>query len=295
MDANLQNVRIQPIRVLSDERIQTDILRLDLFHPIVSGNKWFKLQYYLEEALVSQKKTIATFGGAFSNHIVATAFAAAELGLNSIGIIRGEKTGNSPTLRDAASYGMNLVYIDRNEYQNKDKIRHKFPDPGIYWVNEGGYGHIGAKGASVIIRLFDTTYYSHILCAVGTGTMMSGLINAVQPEQNVVGISILKNHFGLEKEMTSLLSETASQKRFSLIPDYHFGGYARQTPELFDFMNWLWENEQIPTDIVYTSKLVFAVKDLLNKGIFPEGSRLLIIHSGGIQGNRSVFPGKLCF
>jgi len=296
MKEYIQNIKIQKLGHFSNELISTDILRLDLLHPVVSGNKWFKLQYYLQEALDTDKNTVASFGGAYSNHIVAMAFAAKEMGLKSIGVIRGEAaTTLSPTLLQAKEYGMELRFVDRERYRNKEKMIQEWNDSGLYWINEGGYGPIGAKGAADILTILDTSPYTHILCAVGTGTMMAGLIKTARPRQEVVGISVLKNHIALEDEIRWLLGPAEKQRSFSLLHDYHFGGYAKHPPGLIAFMRDTWLTEKVPTDIVYTSKLLFAVKDLIEKNYFPPRSKLLLVHSGGLQGNKSLEPDRLPF
>jgi len=292
----LQNITLHPLKHFSNELVCADILRLDLLHPVVSGNKWFKLQYYLQDALANEKNTIATFGGAYSNHIVATAFTAKEAGLKSIGFIRGEMVAQlSLTLLQATDYGMELRFIDRERYHNKEQIMQEWDRPDMYWIMEGGYGEPGAKGAADMLTIRDTSEYTHILCAVGTGTMMAGLIKSAKSNQEVIGISVLKNHFGLEKEVRSLLSSEENQQAFSLMHDYHFGGYAKHPEELIEFMKDIWLTEKVPTDIVYTSKLLFAARDLIQKKYFPPGSKLLLIHSGGLQGNNSLQPGRLPF
>ena len=296
MKEYIQNIKIQKLGHFSNELISTDILRLDLLHPVVSGNKWFKLQYYLQEALDTNKNRVASFGGAYSNHIVAMAFAAKEMGLQSIGVIRGEAASTlSPTLLQAKEYGMELRFVDRERYRNKEKMIQEWNDSGLYWINEGGYGPIGAKGAADILTILDTSTYTHILCAVGTGTMMAGLIKTARPRQEVVGISVLKNHITLEDEIRCLLGPAEKQLSFSLLHDYHFGGYAKHPPGLIAFMRDTWLTEKVPTDIVYTSKLFFAVKDLTEKNYFPPGSKLLLVHSGGLQGNKSLEPDRLPF
>jgi 1-aminocyclopropane-1-carboxylate deaminase len=296
MIESLQNNSVQRLRSLSAKDMPVDILRLDRLHPVVSGNKWFKLKYYLQDALAQQKTTIASFGGAYSNHIVAIAFAAKEAGLKSIGFIRGEISAHSsPTLQQAMDYGMEVIYVDREAFRHKASIRQQYPDPGYYWVMEGGYGELGSRGAADILRIADTSSYTHILCAVGTGTMLSGLVRAALPEQRVIGISVLKNNAGIEAETRFLLGDEYRNKSFSINHDYHFGGYAKHPEPLIIFMRELWETEQLPTDIVYTSKLLFAAKDLLSKNNFPPQARILLIHSGGLQGNRSLPPGTLPF
>lgn len=296
MKEYLQNCKLQQLNHFSTELVRVDILRIDLLHPVVSGNKWFKLQYYLQEALDTHKNKIATFGGAYSNHIVATAFAAKEMGLASIGFIRGEMLPElSPTLLQAQKYGMELRFIDRTLYRNKEKIIQEWNQPGLYWIMEGGYGVTGAKGAADILTILDTSQYTHILCAVGTGTMMAGLIKRARANQQVIGISVLKNHFGLEKEVRWLLNPQENQQLFSILHDYHFGGYAKHPEELITFIKDTWLTEQVPTDIVYTSKLLFATKDLIKRNYFPPESKLLLIHSGGLQGNNFLQPERLPF
>jgi 1-aminocyclopropane-1-carboxylate deaminase len=292
----MQKIMLQRLPGLSTQGIETDILRLDQLHPVVSGNKWFKLKYYLRDALDTGCTGVCTFGGAYSNHIVATAYAASAAGLTSLGYIRGDAAGPpSPTLLQAASFGMELRFLSREEYSAKASLVNRSEGKNIYWINEGGYGALGAKGAAGILELVPAGWYTHILCAVGTGTMMAGLIKAAAPGQQVIGISVLKNHRGLEKEVSELLGPAEMAKPFGILHDYHFGGYAKHPPALIGYMNKLWQTESLPTDIVYTSKLLFAAQDLVIKNHFPAGSRVLLIHSGGLQGNASLPAGTLLF
>ncbi|HEX8356222.1 MAG TPA: pyridoxal-phosphate dependent enzyme, partial [Segetibacter sp.] len=192
-----QKVNIQPIEAqwLHNGQLTLDVLRLDELHPIISGNKWFKLQYYLHEALELQKQTVATFGGAWSNHIIATAFACKEAGLRSLGIIRGEEPKQlSPTLQYAMDYGMKLHFVSRERYRNKQAVKAGISDTDHYWIDEGGFGLTGAKGASEILQLVNSSTYSHIICAVGTGTMLAGLLIAANEGQQLIGISSMKGN-----------------------------------------------------------------------------------------------------
>ena len=286
-----------------------DVLRLDRLHPVVSGNKWFKLKKHLELAAGSP---ILTFGGAWSNHLVATAYAAHEAGLASIGIIRGERPQTlSSALQDAIAYGMQLEFISREGYTQKtmpgflQTLKTRYP--GAYVIPEGGGGWPGIVGSEDILRIVPTAGYSHILCAVGTGTTWMGLIRAALPGQTVVGIPVLKGlstrsetdpdgHLSLLSRIDpdgKLTPEQTGKAR--LLPDYHFGGYARHPPELLEFMNRLYRTSGIPTDIVYTGKLFYAVEDVFSRHYFPPLSQLLVIHSGGLQGNRSLPQGTLVF
>ena len=290
---NIQNIHIQPLTGFAGNGIQTDILRLDLLHPVISGNKWFKLKYYLEEAKKEHAVCLASFGGAYSNHIVALACAAKEKGVKSMGFIRGdESTPLSATLLQAQAYGMQFIFVGREAYRDKEAITQQYHQPGWYWIPEGGYGTLGAKGAADILKTADCSAYTHILCATGTGTMMSGLILSAQPHQKIIGISVLKNHLSLEEEIKALLP-LASHASFECIHGYHFGGYAKHPENLLAFMHELWQHDALPTDIVYTAKLCYAVKDLIAKKQFPVNSKLLLIHSGGLQGNRSLAQGSL--
>lgn len=276
----------------AERNISIKILRLDKLHPLVSGNKFFKLRFYLEEAQHQGKKTIITFGGPFSNHIIATAAACNMNGFKSIGIIRGERPKNfSHTLQQASFLGMELVFISREEYRRKI-VPEELLTHDCYVVNEGGSGHIGAMGAATIAQYFLSSTFTHICCAVGTGTMMAGLMNAC-PDSSIIGVSVLKNNLEIDEAIRLLLED--KNRMFSTIHDYHFGGYAKYQPRLIDFMNQFFQETGIPSDFVYTGKLLYAVMDLIKKNYFPSGSRLLVIHSGGLQGNLSLAKGTLIF
>lgn len=282
-----------PDEISGDHRIEVSVLRLDKIHPDISGNKWFKLKYYLEEALSKKKKNIVTFGGAWSNHIVAAAAACQLKGINATGIIRGEEPGEfSPTLREAREMGMQLVFISREDYKIK-KIPAELSTDEYYIIPEGGYGRKGAEGAAEITEHCNKEKYTHIVCAAGTGTMLTGLIIAALPQQKLTGISVLKNNKELEENVKYLLNNDSSE--FQIVHDYHFGGYAKYTNELLSFMNEFYRQTEIPSDFVYTGKLFFAVTDLIRKKKIPSGSRLLVIHSGGLQGNASLDKRTLIF
>ncbi|WP_343306105.1 pyridoxal-phosphate dependent enzyme [Chitinophaga niabensis] len=321
---------LQPIHTTwLPEHIQAAMLRLDQLDPLVSGNKWFKLKYNLEAAA---GKPIVTFGGAWSNHILATAAACKMKGLRCTGIIRGERPAVlSTTLEQASSMGMQLVFVSREDYKlltDADDVgaddhmyaAYQLDDdiipPNAYVIPEGGHNALGVKGCSEILSLADTKDFTHIICSVGTGTTLAGLINStVEGSENmveevlhdlaqlvtgdpghvvqkVIGISALKGAFSLQAQIESLL---ISPGPWELLHDYHEGGYGKISPELIDFMNDFYRQTHIPLDRVYTGKMVFAVKKLVEQGYFPANSRLLLIHSGGLQGNDSLLPDVLCF
>jgi len=282
------NILVQTVdpQFYNGQDVLWDVLRTDFIHPVCSGNKFFKLKYYLLEAIQKNCTTIVTSGGAWSNHIVATAFAARASGLQAVGRIRGERPRiMSDTLRDASAMGMALEFMARNEFPGQVSAQ-----TGAYEIPAGGYGQAGAMGAAEMLDHADKHSYTHILCAVGTGTMLAGLRLAATSTQEVLGVAILK-HQGIGNECEALLPGLSCP----IIHDYHFGGYARKNGELLDFMNRFYRATGIPTDFVYTGKLMYSVLDLIQKKHFPAGSRILTIHSGGLQGNKSLKKGELEF
>jgi 1-aminocyclopropane-1-carboxylate deaminase len=293
---NNNNIYIQDISELSNNTLNINILRADVIDPVVSGNKWFKLQFYVKDAIAAGKTTLATFGGPYSNHIVAASKYGASMGLQTIGFIRGEKPVTlSPTLIDAMENGMTLHFVSREDFDQTEKIISHNQDPSWAWIPEGGYGITGAEGAKSMLTIKDTTSFDTIICAVGTGTMMAGIIKAAAPHQKIIGISVLKNNMSIDAEINALLTPEESTKNFEIIHGYDFGGYAKHTPTLIDFMNDCYKNLELPLDFVYTAKLLYAVQDLASKGKFEPTSKVLLIHSGGLQGNRSFKKGTLIF
>ncbi len=294
---NFGNIEIDKIVAhwLSSKEITLDVLRLDKIHPIISGNKAFKLKFYIAKALLHSKSTIATFGGAWSNHIVATAFASKMAGLKSVGIIRGDQLPDlSTTLSSAIEYGMELHFVTRENYKDKGQLMKRYDSADFFWINEGGYGELGAKGAEEILQVANTSNYTHIVAAVGTGTMLAGLVRSALPHQKIIGISAMRGNFELEQQVINLLPANNSYK-LCIIHDYHFGGFGKHSQQLLDFIKEMYKNHRLPLDIVYTGKLMYGVKDLISNNYFDIGSKLLIIHSGGLQGNSSLGDKVLTF
>ncbi|QEC70162.1 pyridoxal-phosphate dependent enzyme [Panacibacter ginsenosidivorans] len=294
---HLEKIITQPIEVnwLHSNNTKLNVLRLDLIHPVISGNKWFKLKYYLATALANKSASIGTFGGAYSNHIVAVAYACKTSGINSIGIIRGEEPSVlSDTLLDAKHYGMKLHFVNRAAYRDTEIIKQHFED--TYWIEEGGYGTEGVKGAAEILAFAKNSQnYSHIICAVGTGTMMAGIIQSAQSHQTIIGISTMKGNFALHEKVKNLLDDKNQNNKYKIMHEYHFGGYAKHPSQLLQFMNETWQHQQLPTDIVYTAKAFYATKQMILENTIPKGSNVLMIHSGGLQGNRSLPDNTLLF
>jgi 1-aminocyclopropane-1-carboxylate deaminase/D-cysteine desulfhydrase-like pyridoxal-dependent ACC family enzyme len=296
-DINKPNIQKLEDHLFLRQKIEVDVLRLDKIHTIISGNKWFKLKNYLFEAESWGKKGVITFGGAYSNYLLATAYSCKLSGLRSIGIVRGEEPAiYSSTLLDLKSYGMELKFYPREIFKDHDlKINLQETYPDFLLVEEGGRGLPGIKGAEEILQVYDTRLYSHIICAVGTGTMITGMINASISHQQVIGIPVLKIKNLQDAEISEYIKDHSRSENFYLQPDFHFGGYAKKNAELIHFMNRFYTKHQIPTDFVYTGKLFYGTIKMIEQGFFVTGSKLLVIHSGGLQGNRSLPEGTFHF
>ncbi|MEN2487913.1 pyridoxal-phosphate dependent enzyme [Flavobacterium sp. B11] len=276
----------QNINIQFPNDISLTIKREDLIHPFVSGNKFRKLKYNLLQAKVENKKTLLTFGGAFSNHIAAVAYAGMEQGFKTIGIIRGDELLNkieeNPTLKFAQENGMQFEFVSREEYRLKNeesflqKLQDKFGD--FYLVPEGGTNELAVKGCEEILTVEDAVF-NYVCCAVGTGGTISGLINNSLPNQKILGFPALKGDF-----LTDEIRIFANKDNWNLVSDYHFGGYGKINLELIEFINAFFEKTKVPLDPIYTGKMVFGVIDLIGKNYFPPHSKILLIHTGGLQG-----------
>ncbi|RFS19834.1 pyridoxal-phosphate dependent enzyme [Chitinophaga silvatica] len=291
---DLSNITLDTLKAgWISPHLHAAVLRLDKLHPEVSGNKWFKLKYNISIAR-ENNKGILTFGGAYSNHIAATAMACKLANIPCIGIIRGEELEQNlnHTLKLAKDNGMQLRFTDRNSYRNKTSFATQYPDYLI--VPEGGHNAAGAKGCEEILTIHPTNDYSHILCAAGTGTTLAGLINSAAPHQKVIGIPVLKGATFLEQEVAALLSPD-HRAEWELLYQFHGGGYGKSSRELINFMNSLYQETLLPTDIIYTGKMLMAFHQLSLQSWFPAGSRVLMIHTGGLQGNLSLAPNVLLF
>jgi 1-aminocyclopropane-1-carboxylate deaminase len=286
--------------LFEEKQVNVSVLRLDQIHPVVSGNKLFKLHYFLLNALQSSHKTILTFGGAWSNHLAATAYACSLLGLKSIGIVRGEEPIQlSTTLQQCKDDGMQLKFISRQQFAKKDDaafIRSlQNQTGGCTIVPEGGYHPLGAKGAALIMDLANDKDYTHLCTAMGTATTIAGLLMAASPTQIITGIPVLKGITDMEERINYLAGYNSLPRNFELLNDYHFGGYAKKTGELIQFMNQCWLQHKLPLDFVYTAKMFYAVTDSIRNDHFRKGSNILCLHTGGLQGNRSLPVNTLTF
>jgi 1-aminocyclopropane-1-carboxylate deaminase len=271
---------------IKNSNVTLYIKREDLLHPYISGNKFRKLKYNLVEAQEQKKETLLTFGGAFSNHILAVAAAGKQNGFKSIGIIRGEelrkKIAENPTLQKAQNFGMIFDFVSREAYRNKasvefvDTLHQKYGD--FYLLPEGGTNALAVKGCEEILNDEDFVF-DYICCAIGTGGTIAGIINASKNNQKVLGFPALKGDF-IRQDIRSF----AHNENWELISDYHFGGYGKVSEELINFINDFNQTYKIPLDPIYTGKMVFGVLDLIQKKWFPDNAKILMIHTGGLQG-----------
>ncbi len=276
--------------VLSNASVKLFIKREDLIHPFVSGNKFRKLKYNLIEARNQNHKTLLTFGGAYSNHIAAVAFAGKENGFKTIGVVRGDELGSkisqNPTLKFCQDNGMEFVFVSREHYRLKNTedfiscLKNDFGN--FYLIPEGGTNDLAIRGCEEILTMEDKKY-NYICCALGTGGTIAGIINSSSSQQQVLGFPSLKGDF-IKEDIRKL----AKNENWELISEYHFGGYGKVSSELIEFINDFYKKYFIPLDPIYTGKMVFGIIDLISKNYFPQNSKILLIHTGGIQGIKGM-------
>lgn len=278
--------------LLKAKGIHLVIKREDELHPIVSGNKFRKLKYNVLEALKQQKKVLLTFGGAYSNHIAAAATAGKYYGIPTVGVIRGEELAakmpellqRNPTLAQAVSEGMHLKFVSREAYRSKTTpeflaaLQEEFGN--YYLVPEGGTNTLAVKGCEEILIEEDKKFH-YICAAVGTGGTLSGIINAAEATQHILGFPALKGDF-LQAELKQFVTDNTKQYR--LISEYHFGGYAKWNDALISFINAFKLATSIPLEPIYTGKMLFGLFDMIAKDQFKPGTRILVVHTGGLQG-----------
>ena len=289
----MENNRNQIIdfKLLDEKGVTLVIKREDEIHPYISGNKYRKLKYNLEEAKKQGMKNLVSFGGAYSNHISALSFAGKEYGFETLGIIRGDELGDdlektltqNPTLRFAHENGMKFKFVSREVYREKDnpgfKKELKSELGEFYWIPEGGTNDLAIKGCEEILTNKDKEF-DFICVAIGTGGTISGIINKATDQQTVLGFPSLKSEF-----LEAIIQEkTMPDKQWKLIHAYHFGGYAKINKNLISFINDFYQQTAIPLDPVYTGKMMFGMMDLVQKDFFNRNSSILMVHTGGLQG-----------
>lgn len=283
----LRTIPIELIKhaVLEKVGVSLYLKREDRLHPFVSGNKFRKLKYNILQAKIENKGTVLTYGGAYSNHIAAVAAAGKITGLKTIGVIRGEELATEPlneTLRFAKECGMRLQYISREAYREKEEaeaialLQKEFG--AFYRIPEGGTNALAVKGCEEIITEADKAY-DYLAVSVGTGGTIAGIIEASDARQHVLGFSALKGAF-----QHSEIKKHTQKDNFTVTDRYCFGGYAKVTPALIEFMNSFKQETGIRLDPVYTGKMIFGIFALAETGYFKKNSRILAVHTGGLQG-----------
>ena len=285
------------VAVCTQRGVTLHVKRLDLLHPHVQGNKWYKLKYNIDRALASEHKTLLTFGGAWSNHIYATAAAGKLAGLRTIGIIRGEEPSDySNTLRFAKEQGMELKFVSRLDYEERatEEFKAWLHDEygSFHLVPEGGSNYYGVNGCMEILTTADLQTYSHVACACGTGATLAGMLLGSKSQSQFIGFSALKGGDFLRDEVVKHIEyflmdrELAEEYRsqFTIETDYHFGGYGKWNEELISFIQQIEREHSLPLDQVYTGKAFFGLLKKIEDGEFEQGNKVLFIHTGGLQG-----------
>jgi len=294
------NIPLMPIYedFLADKNIELSVLREDLIHPQISGNKWRKLKYNIQEAKNRKFSKLITFGGAYSNHIAATAAAGKEFGMETVGIIRGEETFPlNNTLQNAVNNGMKLKYVSRELYRNEkynatflETLKHEFGE--FYLVPEGGSNAFAVKGCAEIKNNIIVDF-DMIACACGTGGTIAGIIASLDNSKEVIGFPALKGGEFLKSDIQQLLNEYSTvfkekiaNNNWHLNTDYHFGGYGKINQELVDFINDFKQRHKIPLDLIYTGKMLFGIYQIAKTSNFFNNKKIVVVHTGGLQGNK---------
>jgi 1-aminocyclopropane-1-carboxylate deaminase len=262
--------------------------REDLLHPTISGNKFRKLKYNLIAAREQGINTLLTFGGAYSNHISAVAAAGSEYGFKTIGVIRGDelinKIQDNPTLTLAQENGMQLYFVSRTNYRHKSdlafiaQLKQQFGE--FYLLPEGGTNALAVQGCVEILTEEDREFFDVVCCAVGTGGTIAGVIESSNDKQKILGFSALKGNFLIDE-----IKQWTTRTHWDLCLDYHFGGYAKTTPELLTFIDVFQAKTHLEIEPIYTGKMLFGIFDLIKRGYFAKNSKILAIHTGGLQRN----------
>ena len=274
-----------PNEIFSQHQVDVKLLRLDTIHPLVNGNKHFKLKYNLQNAIEQKFDGILTFGGQYSNHIFAAAAAAKQHGIKSVGVVVGNENELTSTLQFAQSCGTSLHFVNRQTYRQKDKpefiaqLQHQYPNH--YIIPEGGSNELAVKGCAEIPSLVEEDF-DYIITACGTGGTLAGLAKGIQLHQKAIGISVLKGEGTLSDAIRSLHGNHQLEN-WEVITGYHFGGYAKPNDEVNNFIQEFYQSTNIQLEHIYTAKMMLAIIDLVQKEYFPKGSRIIALHTGGLQ------------
>jgi 1-aminocyclopropane-1-carboxylate deaminase len=281
MDCNFPIPEITRINLPNSQPYHLDMLRLDLIHPTISGNKWYKLLPQFNNS--SEIKKVVTMGGAFSNHLHATAFYCNRLQLESVAYVRGDEVTND-TLNDCKNWGMSLKFLPRSIFDafvNDSSLLVAELEADSLFIPMGGFNKEGMHGTEMILNAVQSANYDYIVTPVGTGTTYIGLLNTSTKHQHVIGIASVKD----KKLVDNIQSHTSKKVQINF--DYTFGGFAKVNTHLIDFITSFKADNNIWLDVVYTGKMMFAINDWIDKRIFPNDVKILCLHTGGLQGNRS--------
>lgn len=275
---------------LSQHDIELWIKRDDQLHPIISGNKWRKLKYLVNHALELNAHTLISMGGAYSNHLHALGFVGKMLGLQTVGYVRGERPSTlTPTLQDLQDWGMDLRFISRSDYRQLRHYQHWQALPDLkarqYWLPEGGAQPLALQGVAEMIHEIDRPY-DWLCVPCGTGTSLAGMIQAAPKTVQLLGFAALNHAEFLRTDIAKLIANPFYNWQVNL--DYHFGGFAKTTPTLLQFMTTFQQRTGIPLEPIYTGKMLYGIYDLIAKHYFPLGTKIIAIHTGGLQGNRGL-------
>ncbi len=276
---------------IKEQGVELWLKRDDLLHPVISGNKWRKLKYILDHALSLNTYKIISMGGAYSNHLHALAYVGDKLGIATAAKIRGERPAVlNPTLSDLDTWGMNFKFVSRAEYRQLRIYKEYDSLPGMqtgeYWLPEGGAMGLALQGVAELVNEIEIDY--DVLCVpCGTATTLAGIINAVPEDKQVIGFSALKGASFLSADVRQMLnSKSYHNKNWFIELDYHFGGFAKVSPALLDFINNFEQTQGIKLEPIYTGKMLYGIYALIKQGFFKPGQRIIAIHTGGLQGNR---------
>ena len=299
----LPNIESCDFAFARDKLVSVDCLRLDKIHPFVSGNKWYKLKYSILHAYQAGKSELLSFGGAYSNHLHALAYVGQHLNFKTIGLVRGERPEKlSPTLQDCESWGMELHWLSRAQYRQfasnsfcsdaispsvKTYFNETFPDAWL--IPEGGAGSDGVLGIEALFNALQHAGlldYDFVATPVGSGTTLAGLVRAKLGKAKCLGFSALKGAFDLEQRVESQLEDAVRVNEWSIAHDYHFGGFAKIHPRLTQFISDIYQQNQFLLDPIYTGKMLYGLAEYIHQGRISSGSKVLILHTGGLQGWR---------
>ena len=278
------NQQIFSERYLNNE-IEVFIKRLDLIDPFISGNKLFKLKHNVDRALLEKKNMLITFGGAFSNHILATAAYAKKKNIDCLAIVRGEEYSElNPLLTLAKEYGMNFCFVSRKEYAKRNdnnyvsELIRKYKKAFI--VPEGGNNKLGVSGAEEILEKQDKSF-DYIICPIGTGATLSGIVNSSKKTQKVIGFNCIND----TKDINKNIYQKTNKNNWEIINEFNFGGFAKFDNLLTEYLKKFKLNYKITLDLNYTAKMFFGFEKLIERRYFQRKSKILLIHTGGIYSN----------